>query len=221
MLPPLRISATRLPARRSRSAAPRPAARHPPPRPGCGSSRSSSRSRRGSRRRRRARNRRAARHMIRCGSSKGCARREALGERLHAVLDQRALLPRAVGRRRRLGLHADHLDAGSHGLGGDARARRPAAAAERGRRSRRSPARLPATRALRSRRRRSGAARCPSGHSGSRARPRAARSARAPRRSRARASTISAPSACIAATFTGFAPSGTQMIARTPKSRAA
>ncbi len=60
----------------------------------------------------------------------GCARRESLGERLHAILEERALLPRPVRGRRRIGLDADHLDAGAHRLGGDARARRSAPAAD-------------------------------------------------------------------------------------------
>ena len=59
----------------------------------------------------------------------GCARRESLGERLHAILQERALLPRPVGSRRGIGLDADHLDACAHCLGGDARTRRSAPAA--------------------------------------------------------------------------------------------
>ena len=38
------------------------------------------------------------------------ARREALGERPHLVLEQCALAPRAVRRRRRIRLHSDHAD---------------------------------------------------------------------------------------------------------------
>jgi hypothetical protein len=61
----------------------------------------------------------------------GRPRREALGERPHPVLDEPPLAPGPVCSRRRVGLDADHLGVGLHGLGDDARARRAAAAADR------------------------------------------------------------------------------------------
>ena len=58
-------------------------------------------------------------------------RLQALGERVHLVLHQPAFAPRAIGGRRGVGLHADHLDACADRLGRDTRAGRAAAAADR------------------------------------------------------------------------------------------
>ena len=195
MLPPLQISATRLPASRSRRLS------------AAGQRRGSRRLHEVARRLDHGHDRGAdlvvgdehevvevlAHDALR--QLEGDPRREPLGERLHAILDQPALLPRAVGRRRRVRLHADHLDA--------RRARpwprytRPPRRCRRrsGRRSRRSPARPRAARASRCRRRRSGAARRPSGCSDSRARRAScAQRSRASSKSRP-CTTISAPSA--------------------------
>ena len=129
--------------------------------------------------------------------------------------------PRAVGGRRGLGLDADHAKLGPKRSGGDACPGRSAAAADRHDQRRRDRAAARAPRACACRRRRSGAARFPSGRSGSRAPPRAPRSARGRRRSRARARRSRRRGPGSTATFTGFAPSGTQMTVRTPKSRPA
>ena len=131
MLPPLQTSATRFPRAGRAGQRRRRAARRPPPPRGCAcvsiiatiaarisSSETSTKSS-------------SCSHMIALRQLERDARGEPLGERLHAILEQPALLPRSVGRRRRVGLDADHLDAGAHRLGGDARARRAAAAAHR------------------------------------------------------------------------------------------
>ena len=90
-----------------------------------------------------------------------------------------------------------------------------------GRRSPRSAAAARRPRASPCRRRRSAPARWRSGRSGSRARAASSsQCSRASSKSRP-CTTSSAPRPRIAATLTGFEPSGMQMIARTPKSRAA
>ena len=95
-------------------------------------------------------------------------------------------LPGPVRRRRRVGLHADHLDRRADGLGHRAGPGRTAAAADRDHDHLDVRLALPGSPGRGVPRRRSASARCRSGCTGSRARRPASRSARGRRRSRAR-----------------------------------